>query len=344
MKIGLTLIIILIIINGYLFLREKKPRHKPINQHLDSFIADTDNNGNNAELFFKSGFESGVVLDPPKNEGGEWSQLLHGDDMGYLWENVLSRGAPKNRFTYLVSSKQDLGQFANTRIETVTGRDGKPTLALMSELIRQDPTLFAKNTRNQYGFYPKEIDTQAYMRYWIKLQPDLGTTVLPPGKLGSRQIMEWKETGPEGERADFRWNINIRRRPETDDLFWWTQAQFGDLSDSPPAWSCQSNDVSVPIGEWFLFEVFWKLDQVNGRVWAAVNGKTIVDFRGRTQNNSGIWVWWPFKVYTGGQIERIPDNPDYRSIYQWVDDVEIWSDIPAFASIPQKDSFTCRLF
>ncbi len=299
----------------------------------------------NAKLLFRSGFEDGVVLDSPKIDGDGWSQFLHGGDAGYAWEEVLSRGIPKNRFTYLVSSRQNnLSTFVNTRIETVTGRDGKPTRALMSELVRQDPTPFIENTRNQYGFYPEPTDKQAYIRHWIKLQPDLGTVILPLGETHSRQLMEWKETGPPGARADFRWNINVRRSKGVDDLYWWTNAQFGDLANSPKAWDCRSTGVPVPVDEWFLFEVFWKLDTTDGRVWAAVNGKTIVDYHGQTQKDSGLFVWWPFKVYTGGQIDTMPDAPGYRSIYQWVDDVEIWSDFPVSATKPHMGAFSCETF
>jgi len=291
-----------------------------------------------ATLLFRSGFESGVILDPPHLEGSEWSQFMHGGDAGFAWENILSRGTPKNRFTYLVSSSKHLSEFANTRIETVMGRDGQPTQALMGQLIKQDPTLLADNTRNQYGFYPKATDTQAYMRYWIKLQPDLGTAVLPAGQTGSRQLMEWKEQGPPGQRSDFRWNINVKRSPGTP-LYWWVNAQFGDLQDSPKAWECTST-VPVPLNEWFLLEVFWKLDTVNGRVWGAVNGQTFADFRGQTQKDDGLFVWWPFKVYVGGQLEAISNNPGYTSIYQWVDDVEVYDDIPSDASVPQTGTFT----
>jgi hypothetical protein len=267
---------------------------------------------------------------------------MRGADAGYAWADILSRGTPRNRFTYLVSSGRNLGDFVNTRIETVPGRDGQPTRALMGELIKQDPTLFADNTRNQFGLYPKATDTQAYMRYWIRLQPDLGTVVLPAGQTRSRQLMEWKEQGPPGQRSDFRWNINVKRSPGTQ-LFWWVKAQFGDLQDSPPAWECVST-VPVPVDQWFLLEVFWKLDTVNGRVWGAADGQTFVDYHGRTQNDDGLFVWWPFKVYVGGQLHEISGTPGYTSIHQWVDDVEVFDDIPSDASPPQTGTFTCTTY
>ncbi len=336
----ISLILIVVLIQGC-GNRGKSKTTTTIKTPVTTIKEDT----SNVKLLFKSGFEDGVILDKSKISGNAWDQLLRGQDQGFSWEKLLSRGSPPNRFTYLVSSKRDLNQFVNTRIETVIGRNNNPTKALFTELIKQDPTPFIENTRNQYGLYPKESDKQAYMRYWIKLQPDLGTVILPKGEQRSRQIMEWKETGPAGERADFRWNINIKRSVGVDNLYWWTEAQYGDLANSPKAWTCKSFEVPVPIDEWFLFEVFWKLDPKDGRVWAAANGETIVDYKGRTQKDSGLFVWWPIKVYTGGQIDFIPNTPGYKSIYQWVDDVEVYNDIPASsAALIKDDKFSCETF
>ena len=67
------------------------------------------------------------------------------------------------------------------------------------ELKKEDPST-KPGTRVQYGIYPDEGLKQGYVRYWVKLQPDLASAVLPPGTKKSRQIMEVKETG--APRAD----------------------------------------------------------------------------------------------------------------------------------------------
>jgi hypothetical protein len=295
-------------------------------------------NGGRQEPFqgrFMSGFESGVSLDPPQPLGDEWSQFIRGADQGYSWDTGLpSRPSAQNRFTYLVSSQQNLDDYVATRIEQTTGWNGLPTRALYMQLKKDDPGA-SESTRNQFGIYPDSSLTQAYMAYRLKFQPDLDA-VLPRGERRSRMVMEWKETGT--PRADFRWNIFVQRDPGVERLFWRTQAQFGDLQFSPVAWECISY-VPAPVGEWMRFESFWRLDRTNGRVWAAVNGQTIVDYRGVTQNDSELQVWWPFKVYVGGSLRLYPND----TFYQWVDDVEIGQVIPA-SSQQSLDTFSCETF
>jgi hypothetical protein len=107
---------------------------------------------------------------------------------------------------------------------------------------------------------------------------------------------------------------------------------------SPPAWECVSY-VPVPVGEWFLLEVFWKLGVTDGRLWGAANGKTFVDYRGRTQKDSSLYVWWPFKIYVGTDLESFGGKP----LYQWVDDVEFANEPPvALPAVPANDTYTCE--
>lgn len=288
------------------------------------------------QAFFRSGFEEGVTLKAPEVEEGNWVQYLTGADRGFDWSRALpQRPSPPNRFTYLCSARAALQQFAGARIETVTGHDGKPTRALYMELKKEDPST-KQGTRVQYGIYPDEDLKQAYVRYWVKLQPDLASAVLPPGTKKSRQIMEVKETG--APRADFRWGIYIRRDRGGDKLFWGTRAQFGDLQNSPSAWECTSH-VPVPVGEWFLLEVFWKLGLKEGRLWGAANGQVFVDYKGRTQKDSGLFVWWPFKLYVGKALQHFERTP----LYQWIDDVEFANEPPTpLPDVPKGDTYTCR--
>ena len=288
------------------------------------------------DVFFRSGFEEGVTLKSPERGEGGWVQYLTGADQGFDWSRALPQrpGSP-DRISYLVSARDPLPQFAGARIETVTGRDGKPTRALYMELKKQDPST-KQGTRVQYGIYPGEDLKQAYVRYWVKLQPDLASTVLPPGTKKSRQFMEAKETGR--PRADFRWEIFIKRDRGIDKLFWATRAQFGDVQKSPVAWECTSN-VPVPLGEWFELEVFWKLGVSDGRVWGAANGRVFVDYKGRTQKDSALFVWWPFKLYVGTALEKF----EGRALYQWVDDVEFANNPPKpLPDVPRGDTYSCH--
>ena len=88
-------------------------------------------------------------------------------------------------------------------------------------------------------------------------------------------------------------------------------------------WGIENHDTPVPVGEWFLLEVFMKQSTGgDGRLWVAVNGDVIADHRGRTNLNSTIRTWNIFKAYTAKKcISR-------GEIYQWIDDVEIYDDFP----------------
>ncbi|MHA1951224.1 MAG: hypothetical protein ACW987_15325 [Candidatus Thorarchaeota archaeon] len=196
------------------------------------------------------------------------------------------------------------------------------------ELKDQDPTRSA-GTRIQYGIYPdsslSNVD-EGYVKYELKLQDDLDT-VFPEGELYSRMVTELKETG--SPRSDFRWYLMIRRAAALDDLFWGVRATLGDLGSSPKAWECNS-DIAVPLDEWFTFEIYWKMHATDGRIWAAINGDVITDYEGQTSKNSGVYAWWPMKVYTGSNL----DDFDGDTFYQWVDDI-VFEDGPP-AAMPEE--------
>ena len=295
--------------------------------------------GSPAFELFRSGFEAGVTVRPPEAAQGEWEQYITGADQGYNWSSSLPQRPSfneNNRFTYLVSANRDIQQYAETRIETVTGHDGRPTRALYMALKKEDPSTQA-GTRVQFGIYPPTDVTQAYAKMRVKFQPNLATDILPVGLGRSLQVMEWREQGD-----DFRIEMFVRRSTfiQTNTLFWWIRAQLGAHQNDPVAWEVIS-EVPVPVGEWFNFEVFWKLDRSNGRIWAAVNGETIGDYQGQTRRDNALFVWWPFKLYVGSVLEEFGGTP----IYEWVDDVEFANEpssrLPAMAL---EGSFTSQTY
>lgn len=94
-------------------------------------------------------------------------------------------------------------------------------------------------------------------------------------------------------------------------------------------WESIKKEISVPIGEWFTFEVFFKYHETDGEFFVAVtrdNGLRQVagHLKGRTKYDILLNNTTPFKFY---------HNSDYiaRSsggIHQYYDDFEIWSDYP----------------
>ena len=273
-------------------------------------------------VVFRSGFESGVTIESPVARWNEWRQFLSGADNGYNWSNDLPDRRAHSRFRYLVPSDQNLSDYVETQIQKVIGPAGVPTNALYMEVKAYDKKKFGRGwlTRNQYNLYWDGNIKQAYVRYFLFLQPDL-ETLMPQGEATWRNLMEWRESGIGG--SDYRWSLLIIRNPRVHPrLFWRVEAQEL-VPQRKFAWGIKNTSVPVPIGEWFLLEVFWKQSQGDdGRVWVAVNGTTVADYRGPTQKDSDLSTFNIFKVYTG------TNSLDKGPAYQWIDDVEIHTDIP----------------
>jgi hypothetical protein len=262
-------------------------------------------------LIFRSSFGPGVELGEPVAVGGgaadQWGQYISGADAGYEWTSLPSRPGLQPAFAYLFPPSAPFPGYVSTRLV-----DGH----LRMELIRQHAGT-REGTRNEFGIHPPDSFTQARVKLRLFLQPDLND-VLSQTENRFRQLAEWRESG-----NDFRFVFNVRRAP-TGELFWWSWSQFGGGGNAPWGWECKYR-ARVPLGEWFDLEMFWRTDPVAGRFWAAANGVTVADVTGRTKLNSGLYVWWPFKVYLGEDLKTYTGPP----IWQLVDDVEIWTDPPA---------------
>jgi hypothetical protein len=269
-------------------------------------------------LIFKSSFGPGVSLSRPYVDRGyvsadnHWSRDIVGGDQGFDWQRDLpQREGLVNRITTAVRGiHPSAAPYVDCKIE-----DGK----LKAVLLKQDP-LNKTGTRFQYSIFAPPEWTQAYGRFGCEMQPDLATAILPPGEAGSVQFMEWRESGD-----DFRLEIFTVRSSSKPDLFWRTRGQLGAKHDSPKAWPDIESKVPVPVGKRFVFEVFWKLHETDGRLWAAVDGEAIVDFRGQTKKDSPLNLWWPFKIYVGSNLPDYGEQPIYRTY----DDFEIHTDPPS---------------
>ncbi len=102
------------------------------------------------------------------------------------------------------------------------------------------------------------------------------------------------------------------------------QVMSGDsrVPSSEEFWRVDNTTVPVPVGQWFKLEVYWKRSSgSDGRVWMAVNGQVIGDQYG---SNVGA---------NGSPINRIMSSQLYSGsvypIFQWVDDLQIWSTFPS---------------
>ena len=112
--------------------------------------------------------------------------------------------------------------------------------------------------------------------------------------------------------------IYVIRKWGTTKLTW--KVTGFDIKMNKEDWRIDNETVPVPVGEWFLLEAFLKgSSSSDGRFLVKVNGETIADHKGRTNLTDTMRIWSTFKVYTSGAA---------KPAFQWIDDFEIWSDIP----------------
>ena len=278
-------------------------------------------------LLFRSGFEEGVQLEPPRLEFRQWRQYLRGGDAGFDWSAAFP--ARLANFQYLVydsdaAEPSGLKDFVDTRIETLSGRRGQTTRALYQEVRRRGGAA----TQNDFILFDWDTSrTQGYLRYWVKLQPDLERIMPSPGMW--RLLTEWKETPSlPGHLLDFqyRWGFYVSRvaQPQFSGLAWKLEASRTEpnVPGFSTDWAKWNYSVAVPKGEWFSLEVEWLNHQENGRLAVRVNGQAIAEHKGQTQRAQGQGKLYVFMVYTGSE------STDIGPAYQWVDDVELWETPP----------------
>jgi len=134
-------------------------------------------------------------------------------------------------------------------------------------------------------------------------------------------LFEWKTAG------DFRISVNITAFNGTTPS-WDVRADNNANGGLPfeEYWRDTNTTVPVPVGEWFKFEIFWHRSAGDdGRVWAAINGQVLSDHYAPTKgvNNAPINRIFLTQVYSGSSYP----------IYQWQDDVQIWSTFPTASAL-----------
>jgi hypothetical protein len=272
-----------------------------------------------ANLLFWSGFEGGVSVGAPHGcyANGCYQDLLGTDSKtGFSWPPKLASSTKFQMRSGQQSTPSTIDDWIVNDIQTVTGRTGVPTRAQYS-LIKKNPCTGTAgqggcSTQVPYLIRPSS-QGDMYISFWRKLQPDL----LQKMAGGTWHVVfEWKTTG------DYRVMTEVVNYGGTP--YWQLKADNvanGGLAKQE-FWRVTNKNVRVPIGEWFKYEVFWHRSKgSDGRVWMAVNGQTLVDKRGPNigVHNDPIDRIFLTQLYSGAAYP----------IYQWTDDVQIWSTFPS---------------
>lgn len=268
-------------------------------------------------LLFWTGFEGGIGLQAPRRgecwHNGCWQDVAGTDpETGFSWPPRIWGGTV--RYQMLSNpvgggaNERNVGEYIVNEVQTVEGPKGQRTRAMYSAILKGG----GDATQNPLMLLPDTELPTLYISQWIRLQPDLVHKLRGTW----RDIFEFKTTD-----TDYRLELAI--------VSWgggppvWQARGDGWIPRYTEYWRIQNKTVPVPIGEWFKLEVYWKRSAGrDGRAWFAVNGKVIAD---RSGPNIGP---------RGSRINRVMVNQLYASsgaypIYQWVDDLQIWSDFPA---------------
>lgn len=299
--------------------------------------------GGQGQLLLKSGFEGDVRI----TEG--MGDIVGVDrDSSFDWE-ATPAWIDSSRFVYLVGKGKPVTDFMASSIEMATGPFGNETHVLRME-NRADDYEHTSTSRNEYSFFVKQVPDdyrQGYVRYWMKLQENLGELVPKDETSPWYMVMEWKEPnsgliksaedcrrlgeGPGGSN-NYRINVHIGREANAEEFRWHLTGQHPQPCRKTE-WRYVNPDVAVPLGRWFLVEGYMKKHATAGRVYLAVDGRVVLDtnvtqpegFVGRTEhadNPLPLRFWSPIKNYHSMAWNHA------GPISQWYDEFELWSDFP----------------
>jgi hypothetical protein len=271
-------------------------------------------------LLFWSGFEGSTApLAPRSNDcwgNGCWQDITGTDTTtGFSWPPKLWGGVGKyqllsNPVNSSPASPSNVGSYMFNEIQSVIGPKGVPTRAMYSEITKRG----GDSTQNPFQLLPASESPHLYISQWVKLQPDMFEKM----RAGTwRDLFEWKTTD-----TDYR--VELAMVNYGGGTPFWQIRGDGWIPRYQEYWRVQNKAVPIPVGRWFKLEVFWhRSSGSDGRVWMAVDGQVIADRRGPNMgpNKSRINRVMVNQLYGGGSYK----------MYQWIDDLQIWSAFPTAA-------------
>ena len=282
------------------------------------------------KLLFKSGFESGVTITPV---GGGFSQYqyIQGTDTstGSTWPvKAWNPGAALSGLLGVVTSSnfnpapEDFNNYIQNAIEPVIGPNGNLTNALLQKIAKPSPnTCCTQDSLQIAGLSTPLVDS--YVRYWIKLNPELLSQVQTYKGDFWRVLWEMKTF------TDYRITTFVYGS-STGQPYFFAHAD-NDPNGSYPYqeyWAVPNTSVPVPLDQWFSVEFYLhRSSGGDGRFYWAVNGQTVADHYGPNYgiNNENVNALMFSNLY-GNSIHLNPG-------YQWIDDLEVW-DLPPCAALP----------
>lgn len=295
-----------------------------------------------AQQVFKSGFENNTTIGPDNGFGGSgFFQSVTGTDTstGYTWPLNLWGAQqmgihldPEDGYT-----DADTSHFLN-EIVTMTGHTGASTKALHMKIFGYDNNSCCAQDVLEANTFSTPIHDE-YFRIWVNISSQLLTNFAANSN-DFEVLWEWKTLN------NTRVGTNINNSGgtpywsfQTDDLGRSMACQYEDPNTGATYSGCSTyvnlwqiygrqKSLPVPIGQWFLLEV-WQHRSIgqDGRYAYAVNGTLVYDYRGPNYGlgNEEVTNSYYMNMY-GAQFPK----------EWWLDDIEVRDSLP-----PGCSAFPC---
>lgn len=261
----------------------------------------------NANLLFRSGFESETTLSPILYG----YQRLNGIELesGFVWDESLNGlWGSSNNGIHLIDGGGVAGGISN-ELQSVIGHDGEDTTALYQEIAFSNgsPTAQTPYQINNISEDPEEY----YISYWIKIDD---TSLDDPDQW--RIVWQFKSDHFSYQHPEPGYRIGVYIYTDEDGPYWHVK---GD-DQNPDYWSVSDRQTPVPRDEWFRVEVYSKVSAGDdGRFWARINGTEIASHNGPNLGSTADSMYFMMLWQLYGN--------SYPG-HQWIDDVEIWDGVP----------------
>jgi hypothetical protein len=274
-----------------------------------------------ASLLFWSGFDGGVTFSAPYDcyGNGCYQDMIGTDSLtGFAFPPKINGGSTRFQMISNASTgptPSTIGNYMYNEIVTVPGRTGASTKALYNE-IKQSGCCGTNpqgggSTQDTFMMFPSTDVNELYYSAWIKLQDDLAPKLLSGDPW--RSFFAIKSTDTDWRLELYAVDYARNGKPQlmvVTDSYAPTRKEFWRVYGDP-----------VPIGRWFKYEIYMKRSTGSeGRVWVAIDGKVLADKWGANfgPNRSPINRIMTTLLYSGSSYP----------IYQWVDDMQLWSTFP----------------
>ncbi len=290
----------------------------------------------NGQLIFQSGFEPGSHLEQNRSESADIYGLDKSLSGHSEWTSDLDNYTNIGSF----GIQYGVGDTLKRRADIIS-EPGNPANHVLRFRLKE-PTVNAGNGRIQANIYGNNNLREFYQTERIFLSNDFNEVKKYPKIIHWLTIAEfwnnitWSQTVP----YRFRITLGLGKQTEKEDnLHFILDAEDcqlfpDDKQKYTTIWAEVNKDVSVPIGQWFTMEYYFKEgDNITGRFYMAITpagGKkqVIFDVHKITHNTEdpkpdGVGDFNPMKLYTSRDLVEFMNSRGKVLQVYW-DDFKLW--------------------